>query len=132
VQDTCIKFFHRTTGDQVVSTDKMMIHARGPVWHRQQQPQGIIPAGRHGLDTDATWSDSMSDGWVYGHGTFCMVACQHGLVGTFKWMRNSGHEAKRMWLETGQLKGLMTISLMDSKADDQAWFFERQRQRHIL
>jgi hypothetical protein len=47
-------------------------------------------------------------------------------------MRNSGHEAKRMWLETGKLKGLMTTILMDSKADDQAWFFERQRQRHIL
>jgi hypothetical protein len=37
-----------------------------------------------------------------------------------------------MWLETGQLKGLMTTVLMDSQADDQAWFFERQRQRHIL
>lgn len=36
-----------------------------------------------------------------------------------------------MWLETGQLKGLMTTVLMDSKADDHTWFFERQRQRHI-
>jgi hypothetical protein len=116
----------------VVSADKRMIHARGPVWHRQQPPHGIIPAGRHGLDTDAPWSDSKSDGWVYGHGTFCMVACNNCLLGTFKWMRNSGHEAKRMWLETGKLKGLMTTVLMDSKADDQALFFERQRQRHIL
>src|SRR4051812_41925751 len=46
-------------------------------------------------------------------------------------MRNSDHEAKRMWLETGKLKGLITIILMDSKADDQALFFELQRQRHI-
>ena len=30
------------------------------------------------------------------------------------------------------MKGLMTAVLMDSKADDQALFFERQRQRHIL
>jgi hypothetical protein len=51
-----------------------MIHARGPVWHRKPQQQGISPAGLHGLDTDATWSYSKSDGWVYGHGTFCMVA----------------------------------------------------------
>jgi hypothetical protein len=116
----------------VVSADKMMIHARGPVWHRKQQQQGIIPAGLHGLDTDATWSYSKSDGWVYGHGTFCMVACKNCLLGAFKWMRNSGHEAKRMWLETGKLKGLITIILMDSKADDQALFFELQRQRHIL
>lgn len=60
-----------------------------------------------------------------------MVACKHGLVGTCKWRRNSGHEAKRLGLETGQLTGLMTTVLMDSMADDQAWFFERQRQRHI-
>jgi hypothetical protein len=60
-----------------------------------------------------------------------MVACKHDLLGTFKWMRNSGHEAKRLWLETGKLTGLMTIMLMDSQADDQTLFFERQRQRHI-
>lgn len=110
----------------------MMIHAGGPVWHRKQQQQGIIPAGLHGLDTDATWSDRKSDGWVYGHGTCCMVACHRCLLGTVKWRRNRGHEAKRMWLETGKLKGLITTVLMDSKADDQALFFERQRQRHIL
>jgi hypothetical protein len=132
VQETCIKVFHRTTGDKVVSADKRMIHARGPVWHRKQQPQGIIPAGRHGLDPDATWSDRKSDGWVYGHGPFWMGACKNCLLGTCKWRRNSGHEAKRMWLETGKLKGLITIILMDSQADEQALFFERQRQRHLL
>jgi hypothetical protein len=47
-------------------------------------------------------------------------------------LRNSGHEANRMWLETGKLKGLITTVLMDSKADDQALFFELQRQRNIL
>jgi hypothetical protein len=47
-------------------------------------------------------------------------------------MRHSGHEAKRMWRETGKLKGLMTIILMDSQADDQALVFELQRQRPIL
>jgi hypothetical protein len=29
-----------------------------------------------------------------------MVACKHRMLGAFKWMRNSGNEAKRMWLET--------------------------------
>ena len=80
----------------MVRADTMMIHVRGPVWHRKPQHQGIIPAGRHGLDTDATWSYRQSDGWVYGHGTFRLVACKHCLLGTFTWMRNSGHEAKRM------------------------------------
>jgi hypothetical protein len=116
----------------VVSADKMMVRARGPVWHRKQQEQGIIPKGLTGLDTEATWSYSKSDGWVYGHGTFCLVACQSRVLGAFKWMRNSGHEAKRMWIETGKLKGLIDTVLMDSKADDQALFFELQRQRGIL
>jgi hypothetical protein len=116
----------------VVSADKMMVHVRGPVWHRQQQAQGIIPKGLRGLDTDGTWSYSRSAGWVYGHGTFCLVACQHRILGTFKWMRNSANEAKRMWLETGKLKGLITTVLMDSKADDKDLFLEFQRQRQML
>jgi hypothetical protein len=132
VQDTFIKFFHQSTCDKVVSADKMMIHARGPVWHRKHQKLGLIPKGLTGLDTAASWSYRKSDGWVYGHGTFCMVACRNRILGAFKWMRNSAHEAKRMWLETGKLKGLMTTVLMDSKADDQALFFQMQRQRRIL
>lgn len=110
----------------------MIVHARGPVWHRKQQKQGIIPEGLTGLDTDGTWSYSKSDGWVYGHGTFCMVACKSRVLGAFKWMRNSGNEAKRLWLEMGKLKGRITTVLMDSKADDKDLFFELQRQRGIL
>jgi hypothetical protein len=55
-QDTVIKFFHQTPCDTVVSADKMMGQARGPVWHRKQQAQGSIPKGRRGLDTAGTWS----------------------------------------------------------------------------
>jgi hypothetical protein len=132
VQDTFSKYFHQSTCDNVVSADKMMVHARGPVWHRKQQKQGIIPKGLRGLDTDGTWSYSKSAGWVYGHGTFCLVACKHRMLGAFKWMRNSSNEAKRMWLETGKLKGLITTVLMDSKADDKDLFFELQRQRGML
>jgi hypothetical protein len=132
VQDTFIKSFHQTTCDKVVSADKMLLHARGPVWHRKQQAQGIIPKGLRGLDTDGTWSYSKSGGWVYGHGTFCLVACKARMLGAFKWMRNSANEAKRMWLETGKLKGLITTVLMDSKADDKDLFFELHRQRGML
>jgi hypothetical protein len=67
------------------------------------------------LDTAARWSDSKSDGWVYGHGTFCLVACTNRILGAFKWMRNRANEAKRMWLATAQLKGVMTTVLMDSR-----------------
>jgi hypothetical protein len=99
------------------------------VWHRKQQAQGIIPTGLRGLDVEGTWSYSRSDGWVYGHGTFCLVAWKHRVLGAFKWMRNSANEAKRMWLETGKLKGVITTVLMDSKADAQDLFREFARQR---
>ena len=61
-----------------------------------------------------------------------MVACQSRSLYAFKWMRNSGNEAKRLWVETGKLKGVITTVLMDSKADDQDLFREFQRQRHML
>jgi hypothetical protein len=54
------------------------------------------------------------------------------MLGAFKWMRNSGNEAKRMWLETGKLKGVITTVLMDSKADAKDLFFELRRQREML
>jgi hypothetical protein len=54
------------------------------------------------------------------------------MLGAFKWRRNSGNEAKRMWLETGKLNGLITTVLMDSKAEDKDLFFELQRQRGLL
>jgi hypothetical protein len=59
------------------------------------------------------------------------VACKNKLLGAFKWRRNSANEAKRMWLETGKLKGRITTGLRDSKADDKDRFFEFQRQRQI-
>jgi hypothetical protein len=61
-----------------------------------------------------------------------MGACAHCMLGAFKWMRNSANEAKRMWLETGKLQGLITTVLMDSKADDKELFRELRRQRGIL
>jgi len=63
-----------------------------------------------------------------------LVACKNRILGAFKWRRNSANEAKRMWLETGKLKGVITTVLMDSKADDQALFreFDRQRGMRLL
>jgi hypothetical protein len=116
----------------VVSGDKMMNKAWDPVWHAKHRAQGIIPEGLHGLDKDATWSKSHSDGWVYGHGSFCLVSHAPCVLGAFKYIRNSAHEAKRLWLETGQLRGVVEMVIMDSKADDQALFAEVQRQRGMI
>lgn len=96
----------------------MMVKAKGPVWHKKQKQQGLIPNGLHGLDRAATWSYSRADGWVYGHGSFCLTTHQTNVLGAFKWMPNSAHEAKRLRTEIGPYEGLVKYVCMDSKADD--------------
>lgn len=102
----------------VVSADKMMVKARGPVWHKKQKQQGIVPAGLHGLDREATWCFSKADGWVYGHGTFCLTVHEPQVLGAFKWMPNCAHEAKRLQAELPKFERQIKIACMDGKADD--------------
>ena len=115
----------------MVSADKMMNKAKGPVWHKKQKEQGIIPKGLRGIDKQATWCKSNADGWVYGHGTFSLTSHRHPVLGCFLWMRNSANEAKRMWLETFQVKDQVDYLAMDSKADDACLFREFKRQRRM-
>lgn len=109
----------------------MMVKAKGPVWHKKQKDQGVVPDGLRGLDQDATWSYSKADQWVYGHGTFCLTSHDIPVVGRFVWMRNSANEAKKMWCDTGAYRGTIDTLLMDSKADDYALFREFKQQRNI-
>ena len=115
----------------MISADKMMNKAKGPVWHKKQKDQGIIPKGLRGIDKDATWCKSNADGWVYGHGTFSLTSHKHPVLGCFLWMCNSANEAKRMWLETFHVKEQVDYLAMDSKADDADLFREFKRQRRI-
>ena len=48
--------------------DKSLFKALGPVWHQSDRKAGRIPEGLRNLDTDATWSKSAYQGWVYGYG----------------------------------------------------------------
>jgi hypothetical protein len=125
------KSFLQSISMKVVSGDKMMNKAWGPVWHTKHRAQGIIPEGLRGLDQEATWGKSHSDGWVYGHGSFCLVSHTPCVLGAFKYLRHSAHEATRLWWETGYLRGVVTTVIMDGKADDQALFAEFQRQRKM-
>jgi hypothetical protein len=102
-----------------VSADKMMVKCRGPVWHKKQKDLGVIPKKLRGIDRDGTWGKSTADGWVYGHGTFMITPHDIPIAGMFKWMPNSGNEAKRMEVEVQKLKTIINIVCMDSKADDQ-------------
>lgn len=104
----------------MVSADKMMNRAVGPVWHPKQKNVGIVPQKLRNLDRTATWSFSYADGWVYGHGSFCLVAHGIPMLGLFIWMPNSAHEGKRLLPELLPFCRHLKTVLMDSKADDQA------------
>ena len=115
----------------MISADKMMNHAKGPVWHKKQKDKGIIPKNLRGIDQQANWCKSNADGWVYGHGSFCLTSHKVPFLGCFVWMKNSRKEAKRLWLETSYYKGLIDYVAMDSKADDYDLYCEFKRQRKI-
>lgn len=101
----------------------MMVNAKGPVWHKKQKQQNIIPKGLTGVDREATWGNSRAKGWIYGHGTFMLTSYQIPVVGVFQWMSNSGHEAKRMHEEIIGYTGCLKKVFMDSKADDQKIYY---------
>lgn len=109
----------------------MMVKAKGPVWHQKQKKKGEVPAGLTGLDKEATWSFSRADGWVYGHGSFCLTSHRVPVLGFFAWMTNSGHEAKRMQKEMAHYAGVVKKVFMDSKADDQKLYFSLQEEHGI-
>lgn len=107
----------------------MMERAKGPVWHKKQKAKSIIPKGLRGIDKEARWGKSKADGWVYGHGSFCITTHEIPVVGIFQWMPNSGNEAKRMEKEIITHSDLLCKVFMDSKADDQKLYF-RLRDEH--
>lgn len=109
----------------------MMVRARGPVWHQKQKVHGVVPKGLHGLDRDATWSYSRADGWIYGHGTFCITTHAPARLGLFLWMPNSAHEAKRLDRELLPFVGHLHTICMDSKADDQTLYFKLKDEYHM-
>lgn len=108
-----------------------MVKTKGPVWHKKQRQQGIIPEGLRGLDQEATWSYSKADGWVFGHGTFCITTHETPVLGMFKWMPNSAHEAKRLEVEVTKFSPNLRTICMDSKADDQNLYFSLKEQHQL-
>lgn len=73
----------------------------------------------------------MSDGWIYGHGSFCLTTHQIPVLGLFQWMPNCAREAKRLEREIVGYTGLPKKVCMDSKADDQKLYFRLRHDCHI-
>lgn len=108
-----------------------MVRSRGPVWHKKDKDQNIVPRGLRGVDKQATWSKSRTIGWLYGHGTFTLTSLKIPILGIFQWMKNSGNEAKKMEIEIVKYSGLVKKVLMDSKADDQKLYFALKKEHHM-
>jgi hypothetical protein len=101
------------------------------MWHKKQKDKKIMPKRLRGVDKQATWGMSKANGWIYGHGTFMLTPHQIPVVGIFKWMPNSGNEAKRMELEVNTYKEIIDTVCMDSKADDQNLFYRLKTEQDI-
>lgn len=101
----------------------MMVKAKGPVWHQKQKKRGMVPKGLTGIDKEATWGFSRADGWVYGHGVFCITTHEIPMIGILQWMPNSGHEGKYLLTEAGHYSHELDRICMDSKADDLDIFY---------
>jgi hypothetical protein len=52
---------------RAVAVDKSLVPARGPVWHSPSRKRGVVPAGLHGVDTEAAWGHSDYHSWVWGY-----------------------------------------------------------------
>jgi Transposase DDE domain len=50
-----------------VATDKSLIAARGPLWHKSDRKKNRIPKGLRGVDRGSEWGCSKHDGWVQGY-----------------------------------------------------------------
>lgn len=112
----------------------MLNKAKGPVWHKKQKKQGIIPKKLRGLDKSATWGVSQYDGWVYGHGSFSMVvhSKSKAFLGMFKYMPNSGYEANVMYEEAVKYEGILKKVFMDGKADSAKLFYNLRKRGMFL
>lgn len=110
----------------------MMVKAKGgKVWHKKDKKLARLPLGLTGIDKQATWSYSGADGWIYGHGTFCLTLHRIPIVGKFCWMENSASESKRLEREIVEYSGLIETVCMDSKADDEK-MYSRLKNHHLI
>jgi hypothetical protein len=131
LQRSFFRYFLNRTSVKKVSADKMMVRAKGPVWHRKQQKLNIVPKGLRGLDKQATWGFSRTKSWIYGHGTFSLTAMEIPVVGVFQWMPNSGNEARRMEKEIIKYSKTVSKVFMDSRADSQKIYFNLKQNHRV-
>lgn len=68
----------QVTDATIVSVDKTMIKAQGPLWHKKDRQAGRIPDKLRNVDTDSQWATSHYRGWVQGYGLHVGVSATPG------------------------------------------------------
>jgi hypothetical protein len=62
---------------QHLASDKSLIEAQGPPWHKRDRQRGKVPRG---VDQDSTWGYSEHDGWVHGYSYEVVVSAKKGTL----------------------------------------------------
>ncbi|MEW6482709.1 MAG: hypothetical protein AB1397_06920 [bacterium] len=73
-------------------------------------------------------SKSHYDRWVYEHSVFSLVTHKKPFLGMFKWIPNSAHEAKKMWIETEKLEGVKKVFMARQIAQS---YFSRCKKKEV-
>lgn len=56
-----------TPEQEISAIDGRMYEALGPLWHKKDRQQGVIPDKLRNVDTESTWFKSGYRGWVQGY-----------------------------------------------------------------
>lgn len=100
-----------------------MVRAKGgKVWHKKDKEGGVVQKGLTGLDKEATWGRSNADGWIYGHGTFCLTSHDKTVVGLFSGCLIRDTRGKRLGEEISEFADFLDVVCIDSKADDEKMY----------
>ena len=109
------------TDATIVSVDKKMIEAQGPLWHKKDRLQNRIPPGLRNVDTDSRWSKSAYRGWVQGYGLHVGVTATPGYpIVPFwaEWTRNNEADAHAAATMPDRLPAPTETVTADTSYDD--------------
>lgn len=124
------------TSAEVVSVDKKMILAQGPLWHQADRQRKTIPDGLRGVDRDSSWSKSHYRGWVQGYASHIAVTATPGLPIAPVWSdftENTAPEAKIARQLGNSLPDEVKKVLGDTHYDDPKLRDEIERyEKHLL
>jgi hypothetical protein len=108
------------TDATVACSDGSAFATPGPVWHKKDKAAGVIPAGLHGLDTQADWIQSDYHGWVYGYKAHVTISASPSTVRVVlgATVTGSACESHVLQARVEDLPPLLRTLLLDAGYDD--------------